>query len=177
MNAITAATYRELRQGIRPVALARSLGYRIDPEQYQQFVKHYGPGWTAMHHYCWGLMEMGRAARPNFSREQRASHAAGALREIDYVLRNSPRDFVMRPMVLSRRARFLLQIGQPADAASTARALIDEWPRFADGYPLLAEALLKLGKRDEAGRVLSQGEAAVEDQERFRQLKSLVPLK
>jgi hypothetical protein len=36
MNAITAATYHELRREVRPVALARSLGYRIDPEEYQQ---------------------------------------------------------------------------------------------------------------------------------------------
>ncbi len=36
MNAITAASYRELRQGVRPVAMARLLGYAIDPEEYQQ---------------------------------------------------------------------------------------------------------------------------------------------
>lgn len=36
MNAITAATYHQLRREVRPVALARSLGYRIDPEEYQQ---------------------------------------------------------------------------------------------------------------------------------------------
>jgi len=36
MNAITVATYRELRDTVRPVALARSLGYAIDPEEIEQ---------------------------------------------------------------------------------------------------------------------------------------------
>lgn len=36
MNAITADTYRQFRDEIRPVALARSLGYVIDPEEYEQ---------------------------------------------------------------------------------------------------------------------------------------------
>jgi Zn-dependent peptidase ImmA (M78 family)/transcriptional regulator with XRE-family HTH domain len=36
MNAITTATYQTLRAEVRPVGLARSLGYRIDPEEYQQ---------------------------------------------------------------------------------------------------------------------------------------------
>ena len=36
MNVVTADTYRELRQSVRPVSLARSLGYSIHPEEYQQ---------------------------------------------------------------------------------------------------------------------------------------------
>lgn len=36
MKAITRATYAELRDEVRPVALARSLGYPIDPEEYEQ---------------------------------------------------------------------------------------------------------------------------------------------
>jgi hypothetical protein len=36
MNAITAHTYDELRNNVRPVALARSLRYSIDPEEYAQ---------------------------------------------------------------------------------------------------------------------------------------------
>jgi Zn-dependent peptidase ImmA (M78 family)/transcriptional regulator with XRE-family HTH domain len=36
MNTITAATYRHLRDTVRPVALARSLGYAIDPEEVEQ---------------------------------------------------------------------------------------------------------------------------------------------
>ncbi len=36
MNAITRPVYKRLRHEVRPVALARSLGYRIDPEEYEQ---------------------------------------------------------------------------------------------------------------------------------------------
>jgi Zn-dependent peptidase ImmA (M78 family)/DNA-binding XRE family transcriptional regulator len=36
MNAITATTYSELRDSVRPVALARALGYAIDPEEIEQ---------------------------------------------------------------------------------------------------------------------------------------------
>jgi Zn-dependent peptidase ImmA (M78 family) len=36
MNAMTAQMYRELAGSVRPVALARSLGYPIDPEEYRQ---------------------------------------------------------------------------------------------------------------------------------------------
>ena len=36
MNVVTADTYSRLRQSVRPVALARSLGYSIHPEEYAQ---------------------------------------------------------------------------------------------------------------------------------------------
>ena len=36
MNVVTADTYRELRHAVRPVSLARSLGYSIHPEEYEQ---------------------------------------------------------------------------------------------------------------------------------------------
>lgn len=36
MNAITAGTYEQLRDEVQPVAMARSLGYAIDPEEYAQ---------------------------------------------------------------------------------------------------------------------------------------------
>ncbi len=36
MNAITAATYEQLRDEVQPIALARSLGYAMDPEEYAQ---------------------------------------------------------------------------------------------------------------------------------------------
>jgi Zn-dependent peptidase ImmA (M78 family)/transcriptional regulator with XRE-family HTH domain len=36
MNAITSAAYEQLRDEVQPVALARSLGYPIDPEEYAQ---------------------------------------------------------------------------------------------------------------------------------------------
>ena len=36
MNAINQGTYARLRDQVRPVALARSLGYPIDPEEYEQ---------------------------------------------------------------------------------------------------------------------------------------------
>lgn len=36
MNALTAETYQTLKHEVRPVALARSLGYAIDPEEYEQ---------------------------------------------------------------------------------------------------------------------------------------------
>jgi Zn-dependent peptidase ImmA (M78 family)/DNA-binding XRE family transcriptional regulator len=36
LRAITSHTYRDLRNEVRPVALARSLGYPIDPEEFKQ---------------------------------------------------------------------------------------------------------------------------------------------
>lgn len=57
MKVVTADTYRELRQSVRPVSLARSLGYSIHPEEYQQ-----DAGLWSIHRFPRPFLRMLRAA-------------------------------------------------------------------------------------------------------------------
>jgi len=49
-----------------------------------------------------------------------------------------------------RRAHLLLQEGQPEDALAAARAAVQENPRRFESYALESEALIALGRLDEA---------------------------
>ncbi len=57
MKAMTLQTYRELARDVRPVALARSLGYPIDPEEYRQ-----DPERWRIHRFPRAFLRMLRAA-------------------------------------------------------------------------------------------------------------------
>ena len=57
MNAITVGTYRELKDSVRPVSLARALGYEINPEEVTQ-----NPGRWRVHRFPRTFLRMLRQA-------------------------------------------------------------------------------------------------------------------
>ena len=57
MNVVTENTYRDLKESVRPVSLARSLGYSIHPEEHEQ-----DPGLWRIHRFPRPFLRMLRAA-------------------------------------------------------------------------------------------------------------------
>jgi len=145
-------------------------------EEYRRLVASYGKGWTHMHHYCWALVDLGRLDRQAGRRSGTRGNFSAAIGNIDYVLRNTEPGFPPRVEILTRKARALARHGTAQAAADTASQLVAEWPQHADGYVILADLLLKAGRRDQATRVLAQGSEKVTDKERFEKLKATLKL-
>ena len=148
------------------------------PNMYEEYVRRYGDGWTAMHHYCWALVDiirMGKLAGRNRAVHDHA--ARRALGNLDYVLQSSALGFAFRPDVLASRARLLIRMNDYGQASQTAQMLILESPSLPDGYVLLAEVLLKAGRSNDASAVLARGDEAVTDKERYAKMRSTIKLK
>ena len=145
---------------------------------YQEYVRRYGDGWTAMHHYCWALvdiMRMGKLAGRNRAVHDHA--AERALGNIDYVLQNSTTSFSFRPEILASRARLLIRMNDYGQAAQTAQMLISEGPTLPDGYVLLADILVKAGRTNDAKAVLAKGDELVTDKERYAKMRGTIKIK
>jgi len=157
---------------------AATMGNANTPErqaEFQRMINTYGHAWNHMHHYCYAKLNLARAER-TFPRQMNGERVQQAIRDMDYVLRNSDASFTPRADILATKARTQARYLSADAAAQTAALLINEFPTYPDGYTILADVLLKNNHRDEALKILEKGEQAVSDKERFNKLRSILKL-
>ncbi|MCL4743887.1 MAG: hypothetical protein KJZ83_00580 [Burkholderiaceae bacterium] len=148
------------------------------PEVYKAMINRYGDGWTHMHHYCYALVDNMRLDRYSVRNNPSYANWSRAIANIDYVLRSTDtaRDFPFRQEALARKARLQMRFSDPAAALATAGQLMAEWPTIPDGYIMVADILLRAGKREQALAILAKGEAAVEDKKGFALQRGMLKL-
>ena len=114
------------------------------------------PFW-AMHHYCWARIGLERATRGGVSAVARNFAIGAAISDFNFVIKNSPPDFVMLPEIYYRigdAQQMLEDYGAALEAFAKSRSLKrDYWPPYVGE----AKMLVKLGKRKEAQDLLKQG--------------------
>lgn len=117
-------------------------------------------GWknfSAMHHYCWALIQYRRAERPSVPSNQRQGLRSMALDDFLYVIKHTDEDFILLPELLTWVGRTQLLLGRQDEAdQSFARARSiksDYWP----AYSHWAEYLLRTGRRNDALLVVKTG--------------------
>lgn len=146
------------------------------PDIFNSMVAKYGFSWTHMHHYCYALINFSRLQRMKVPRQHEASVYGDALQDIKYVLDRSDKTFAFRPEILITLTRLHMLAKAMKDAEASARTLVADWPEIADGYTLLADVLIRTDRRAEALDSLKIGEEMSADKDRFRRLKSILPL-
>lgn len=126
----------------------------------KQWRARMGPAFDAIHHYCWGQINVQRALRSSTPRQQRQHLLSTAVNDYSFVIRNASivdRKFVLLPEILTKRGDVQLLLSLPRDANKSfaeARALKpDYWP----AYSSWAEYLVKVGKRSEARLLVKAG--------------------
>jgi tetratricopeptide (TPR) repeat protein len=91
-----------------------------------------GQTFHAMHHYCWGLMKVNRALSLARDAQTRLFYLNDSVNEFNYVLNNTPEDFVLLPEILTKKARSLILAGRGAlGIVELERAIAlkpDYWP-------------------------------------------------
>jgi len=116
----------------------------------------------AMHHYCWALIHLRRAAGPVASPEVRKYLREVAISDFYYVVRHAqrlsdPSSFLMLPELFHRIGDTEASLGNSARAITAfeqARAVKpDYWPPYL-GH---AQLLDKVGLRKDALRILERG--------------------
>lgn len=114
-------------------------------------------GWSALHHYCWGLAKLHRSHRIGLAPKERTFLMKSAIDEIDYVIQHSPRNFVLRPEIITKRGYILLMLGQYVEAEENLKTAMKEQPTYWPPYGYLSDVYLKQGKTDEARAILQKG--------------------
>lgn len=115
-----------------------------------------GPNFWDMHHYCWALLNLRRAAGASSAQLRRGlwESAAG---DIQYVVRNSGPNFILLPEILVTLGGayvHLSNVSAAYDAFLRARELKpDYWPAYSDW----AEVLIKSGQRSQAKALVKAG--------------------
>lgn len=121
------------------------------------WISRMGPTFGAMHHYCWGLINMSRSRRAGVPENERRQQWETARGDFLYVVKHSTPDFILLPEIYTRIGEVELLLKNPdraKEAFAKARALKpDYWP----AYSHWAEFLMKIGRRPEALKIVGAG--------------------
>ena len=123
------------------------------------------PGWVskmgrsfwAMHHYCWGLVNLNRLRFGRAETNNKRYFAKQIVDEYRYVLENSTRDFILLPEIWARTGEASLlagDIGGAMDAYAKSRSIK---PDYAPAYVQWAEFQMNNNRRDEARTLVELG--------------------
>jgi tetratricopeptide (TPR) repeat protein len=153
--------YCKARYSITLYALGTVFEGRVPPSEIESWKHQMGQAWDALHHYCYGLVQMSRAPLikdPN-RREYLYDRASD---EFGYAFRNTDHDNPFNAKVavqLSMAFRAKNKTDQALRYANEAQK-ID--PKLDTGYSATALILRQGGKLAEAAEVLKKGLAAVD---------------
>jgi len=116
-----------------------------------------GNGFWSIHHYCWALLNLGRAQKPSTSTAVRQFSRESAIEDMKYVIANTTPDFVLLPEIYTKIGDVQLSLKrapEARDAFAQARSLKpDYWP----AYLHWAEYLRQIGQKSDARAVAEEG--------------------
>jgi len=118
-----------------------------------------GPAWYALHHYCYGLAEMGRYRRER-DPQQRAFRLRRSVSEFTFALNRTPREHPMYAEMSTQLGLTHRAQQQPEEAMRNFNDAIASHPEFAGAYE--GKALLYRDSKEysKARDVLLEGDKA-----------------
>lgn len=132
-----------------------------EPEVYLALIKKYGQAWEHMHHYCNSMRLFIRYNQFGIPAYQKTELARRVINEVDYVIRNSPPDFSLMPMVLLKKAEYYMHFSQPTKAIEVVSNVVADYPELPEGYARLAYYFRRVGRTADADKVIEAGRARV----------------
>lgn len=134
-----------------------------DQAELDRWYQTMGPGFHAMHHYCWGLMKTNRAVLLAKSQQIKVFYLGSSIDEFNFVLGNTPPDFVLLPEILTKKGQNLILLGRGALGALELEHAIDAKPDYWPPYAALSDYYKNIGDLGQAREYLQKGLALVPD--------------
>ena len=128
-----------------------------DPAAIKQMYDTYGPGFHALHHYCWAIIGTNRALYLARTQQVRVFYLKDAIQDIDFVIANSPRDFVLLPELLTAKAKNLIRLGNGTVAVGELMRAMEIKPDYWPPYAVLSDFYKEGGEVAKAREVLERG--------------------
>ncbi len=116
-----------------------------------------GPGFWAVHHYCWALANLRRAKGIPSRSPLRVGTLEGVRADYIYVFENTRPDFVLLPEIYTRMGEVELLLGNVGGAlvayAKARQLKPDYWPAYSEW----AEFLIKANQKVAAKQLIESG--------------------
>ncbi len=147
-------------------------------EEIARWTSSMGDTFNHMHHYCYGLMDVNRAAFLSRTREDRAFNLNSSITEFDYVIQRAPPDFSLLPEILTRKGESLIQLDRAADGMFELQRAIKIQANYTPPYAAMSDFYKKTGQLTKAREWLEKGlSAAPNAKALIRRLAELDDLK
>ena len=120
----------------------------------EQWNRMMGEHYRHVHHFCWALISMKRAAEQP---QQRSFHYRKAVSDFDYVLNRADPSLPILPEVYLRKGNALRLMGDETAAGVAYQNAIRAKPDYTPAYAALIDVYIALGDRASARQVLEDG--------------------
>ena len=131
-----------------------------------------GPGYKAVHHYCWAMVEIWRADSFKTPPAQKTHWLTSAISNINFVIEHSPPDFILHPEIFTKRAAILVRLGKVAAASADYEKAISLKPNYWPAYVGLAQLMQKSGQVAAARSWVEKGLANAPDSQALLRLRN-----
>lgn len=128
-----------------------------DREMIRRWHSTMGDVFIHMHHYCWGLMHLYRAKVLARDAQSRGFHYDSAVREFDYIMERTPKDFALLPEMLTKKGEALLGLGKAVLAMAEFERAIELKPDYWPPYAHIADHRRSTGDYVKAREILQAG--------------------
>lgn len=126
----------------------------VSEAERERWAAELGPTYDHYHHFCWGLLQMRRAAADPSQSDFNYRQAIG---NFDYVLRRAEPAFALLPEIYLRKGLALQLLREQPRAASAFLNAIKAKRDYSPAYAALIELHLDLGDSEAAKQVLKTG--------------------
>lgn len=149
-------------------------GYGGTPDSWSpnapKWIALMGKGFLTIHHYCWALIDLMRIQKPGVPEVIKLGTRQQAVRDLSFVIENSPANFIMLPEIYTKMGDVQLSLKAYQDAYVSygkARSLKrDYWP----AYFRWAEFLSNAGRKPQAKALVAEGLSYSPDSRPLRDL-------
>jgi tetratricopeptide (TPR) repeat protein len=100
----------------------------------ERWKKLMGPTFIHMHHYCYGLMNVNRAAFLATDTRDRQFNLDNSLLEFEYVIERANLDFPLLPEILTKKGESLLKLSRPGEAMIEFERAVKIKPNYESAY-------------------------------------------
>lgn len=125
----------------------------------EDYIKLYGPAFMHLHHYCWAL----NTENKYYRRALQKHWLQYSIGDLDYVLGNSPPDFIFIPEIHLAKARFYSILKKHGMAIASAHQALQVKPDFAQAYVFISDLHENMGNKASAIKTLEAGYKQVPD--------------
>ncbi len=124
--------------------------------EYKRWEGMYGPDFLHVHHLCDGIGSLDRYYKVRSEAEKRGvlNEAMGGL---NYMIQHASPDFKLMPDVYLYRSQVFHLMNKSGEAIADLRKAIGLDPKYARAYTQAADYLERIGQRNEALKLVSEG--------------------
>lgn len=131
--------------------------YDLSSPIWQKWYPLLGEGYKHTHHYCSGINLTIRSYRALGDMKEVRGYLEHALKEFDYVLFHSPRDFILAPEILMQRGRAFMRLKEMKRASRDFQTAIELNPQYMPPYAELIDLLIQGGDKKAAKELYEKG--------------------